>query len=88
MATVDRYCRGGAYGWESMSREVWLQLILKGKLIFNVQPPDWWLNSQMKGGRSIKTSSAIWYKNYPPERKMMLWDQAPDEDFIARGYLR
>ena len=88
VAPVERYTRGGAFGYDSYSREMWLQLILKGKQTFNVQPPDWWLRSQEAEGRSIRTAASIWYKNYPPERKMMIWDQAPVEDFIARGYLR
>lgn len=55
--------------------------------VVKAQPPDWWYRSQLADGRTIAAASAIWYKNYPPERKMMIWDQAPDQDWIRRGYL-
>lgn len=87
-AVKECYTRGGAHGYDCFSRDAWLQLILKGKQAFNIQPPDWWLKAKEGEGRSIRTSSAIWYKNYSPERKMIIWDQAPMEDFVARGYLR
>jgi hypothetical protein len=38
-------------------------------------------------GRNHRTAASIWYRNYKPERRMIIWDQAPDEDFVARGYL-
>ena len=87
---VGNYTRGGGWaGMENLTRERWLSYILLGKQTFNVQPPDYWLRIQQREeGRDIKTASSIWYLRYKPERKMMIWDQAPDEDFVARGYLK
>lgn len=91
MATpIRRYCRGGAHAYsDHFTRDMWLSAILRGAGFFNVQPPDYWFRIQQnEEGRSIKTAASIWYRNYPPERKMIIWDMAPEEDFIARGYLK
>jgi len=81
-----RYHLNGVDAYPALTREQWLQRVLTDKW-FKVQPPDWWYRAQEKEGRSIRTSASIWYKNYKPERKYLIWDQAPDEDFQARGYL-
>ena len=88
MATpVARNYHKNAYDrFPAYTREQWLDQILNDPR-WKVQPPDWWYRAQEKEGRSIKTAASIWYKNYKPERKYLIWDQAPDEDFQARGYL-
>ncbi len=68
------------------TREEWLKLIIDGRFP-KVQPPRWWLEAKEKEGRSIEASAAIWHRHYKPERKYVIWDQAPDEDFRERGYL-
>jgi hypothetical protein len=38
-------------------------------------------------GRNASAAYSIWHKYYKPERKYVIWDQAPDEDWIRAGYL-
>ena len=77
--------KSGVPGWASFTREELLNDILIGA--FLPQPPDWWLRGQVEQGRTIGAASAIWHRNYPAARKYVIWDQAPREDFFARGYL-
>lgn len=67
-----------------LTRDRWLQFVLEER--FQVQPPTWWLKSH--AWRSIEVANWIWHRNYKPTRKYVIWDQAPEEDFRARGYLR
>lgn len=72
-----------------LTKDEWLAVvggnhILRGKF----QPPDWWFRSQKEQGRTTHAAAAIWHKNYPPARQRLIWEVAPDEDFIARGYMR
>ena len=68
-----------------VDRAQWFANILHAG--FNPKPPRWWIEAQEKEGRSPYTSAVIWNRNYKPERKFIIWDQAPDEDFREHGYL-
>lgn len=67
------------------TREQWLAAVTDG---LKVQPPDWWFRSQKEQGRTTHAAASIWHTRYLPARRMVIWDMAPDEDFVARGYLR
>lgn len=70
--------------WTS-DRETWLKGILSGMV--NPKPPAWWIAAQAKEGRVGAMAYSIWHRNYKPERKYVIWDQAPDEDWREHGYL-
>lgn len=70
--------------YASFTREGLLAQILTGEFV--PQPPDWWFRIQAEKGRSTNAAASIWHKNYPAARKFVVWDQAPEEDFFARGY--
>jgi hypothetical protein len=80
-----RYVSGGhdRYG----SRDEWLNAITTHEN--SPKPPEWWLSSQeAEEGRSRKTASIIWGRNYDAGRKFVIWSQAPIGDFLARDYYR
>lgn len=71
--------------WPYINREEWLDLLLSTG--GPVKPPAWWIRSQIELGRTESAAYAIWHRNYKPERKYVIWDQAPDEDWREHGYL-
>lgn len=71
--------------WKSYTREEWLNTVIAGSFV--PQPPNWWFRTQAEKGRTTASAAAIWHRNYPAARKFVVWDQAPEEDFFARGYL-
>lgn len=76
------------YGFKTYDKDEWLQYVADGSI--KPQPPRWWLEfkeTPAEGGRTIAASASIWHRNYKPERKFVIWAQAPDEDFRERGYL-
>ena len=76
---------GNSFMFTRYDREAWLALVLTGTFV--PKPPAWWIRSQAEIGRTGSTPYAIWNRNYKPERKYIIWDQAPDEDFREHGYL-
>jgi len=76
----------GGIGHMFLRREEWLELVLNGTL--KPKPPAWWVRSQNDQGRTGSAPYAIWARSYKPERKYVIWDQAPDEDWREHGYLR
>lgn len=66
------------------SREQWLDSVARGH--FRPKPPESWLADQEIKGRSRKTASIIWGTAYKPDRKFVIWDQAPIEDYKFLGY--
>lgn len=69
----------------SRTRERWLQDVLTE--VFKPKPPAWWVRAQNEQGRTGSAPYAIWARSYKSERKYVIWDQAPDEDFREHGYL-
>jgi hypothetical protein len=67
------------------SKEAWLDTVMKGRRA--VYPPDWWSSAQQLKGRSPKSAAVIWYRQYDPARRFLVWSQASDEDFRSAGYL-
>jgi hypothetical protein len=74
--------------WTS-DRAAWLNCLLHGPHTgFNPKPPESWVHMQEnQEGRNASAAYSIWHKYYKPERKYVIWDQAPDEDWIRAGYL-
>lgn len=72
--------------WVSCAKEEWLARLMKGE--FNPKPPPWWVEEQERENqRSPKSCGVIWNTAYKPERKFLIWSQAPDSDFTEMGYL-
>lgn len=72
--------------WVPCTKEEWLESLMKG--LFNPKPPPWWVEEQEReNDRSAKSCGVIWNTAYKPERKFLIWSQAPDEDFREMGYL-
>jgi hypothetical protein len=66
-------------------KETWLAELLKGS--FKAKPPAYWVRQQNAEGRVGPAPYAIWHKNYDVARQYVIWDQAPEEDWLERGYL-
>lgn len=65
----------------SYLRETWLRYVLEGSI--KPKPPTWWIRSQEALGRSPKSAYAIWHRSYHPARRYVIWDQAPEEDWVT-----
>ena len=86
MASNERYYFSSTGWWPGYkTKKEWLTALLAYKN--RIQPPDWWVIAQTKDGLKVSEANRLWYAS-PRERWYMLWDQAPIEDFIARGYYR
>lgn len=84
MITHRNYSIMGHFGY-MYTRQEWLNTVLAGTS--KPKPPAWWIRSQEEIGRTGSTAYAIWHRNYKPERKYVIWDQAPEEDWRELGYL-
>lgn len=82
----ERYHIGTTGGPSYATKQEWLNRLLVGS--FRAQPPDWWVIATTRDGvLKVSQANALWY-HFPRERQYIIWDQAPIEDFIARGYYR
>lgn len=70
---------------QAVTRDEWLHALAVG--IHRPRPPEWWLRQQEEEGRSRRTASIIWGRHYGPDRRLVIWDQAPDADWISAGHL-
>ena len=75
----------GRSWWIAATREEWLAAILSG--LSSPKPPASWIELQALEGRSPKSAAIIWGRQYDVSRKYAIWDQAPEEDFRAGGYM-
>jgi hypothetical protein len=82
---VHRYEWGEKRRVTVTSKEEWLRAILNGDS--RPKAPKSWMRQQILEGRTEEQAYIIWSSRYPPQRKWLIWSQAPDEDFAESGYL-
>jgi len=72
--------------WGTSSRDEWIKAVREARI--RPKPPEWWLATQEREeGRDRTQASIIWVSRYKPERKALIWDLAPDDDFVRLGYI-
>ena len=52
-----------------------------------IKPPTSWLDAQDNKGRD-RAKFMIWHHRYAVTKQLVKWVEAPEDDWIAAGYMR